>query len=54
METDIRIRKTLSVLKQTLIELLNEKILEEMTVSELCEKADTLFIQFLNISFKFI
>ncbi|MFD2210378.1 TetR/AcrR family transcriptional regulator [Virgibacillus halophilus] len=37
--TDLRIVKTKEALHQTLLALLNEKMLEEITISELCRKA---------------
>jgi AcrR family transcriptional regulator len=37
---DRRIRKTRTILKNSLIELMNEKSVKHITVKELCEKAD--------------
>lgn len=39
MKTDLRVIKTRAVIKNTLIEIMSEKTLSKITVSELCEKA---------------
>ncbi|MCH5203657.1 MAG: TetR/AcrR family transcriptional regulator [Oscillospiraceae bacterium] len=39
MKTDLRVIKTRAVIKNTLIELMSEKEIAKITVSQLCEKA---------------
>lgn len=39
MKTDLRVIKTRAVIKKTLIEIMSEKEISKITVSELCEKA---------------
>ena len=46
--TDLRVQKTLSALAHALEELLKEKDLDEITVKELCEKAQTRKATFYN------
>ena len=46
MSEDKRIKKTKKILKQTLIDLLENKTFDQITVKELCDKSETSRITF--------